>query len=79
MSSQANYRYDRPVPLLLLPFWAIWKLVALIVGLTGRLVAIILGVALLVAGIAVSLTVIGAIIGVPLAILGVLLITRGLF
>jgi hypothetical protein len=71
--------YHRPVPLLLWPFWAIWRLVALIVGLTGRLVAVVVGVVLLIVGIVVSLTVIGAIVGIPLALLGFLLVLRGLF
>jgi hypothetical protein len=77
MSTHEYYR--RPVPLLLWPFWAIWRLIALIVGLTGRLVAVILGVVLLIVGIVVSLTVIGAIVGIPLALLGFLLLLRGLF
>jgi hypothetical protein len=79
MSTYEYNRHPRPIPLLLWPFWAIWKFVALIVVLTGRLVAVAVGVALLIAGVAVSVTVIGAIVGVPLAILGFLLIMRGLF
>ncbi len=69
----------RRVPLLLWPFWAIWRLLALILELTGRLVGVILGFVLLVAGIVASLTVVGAIIGVPLALLGLLLMLRSLF
>ena len=71
--------YRRPVPLLLWPFWAIWRLLALIVGLTGRLVAVILGIVFLIVGVLVSVTVVGAIIGIPLALLGFLLLLRGLF
>jgi hypothetical protein len=79
MSTHEYDYHHRPVPLLVWPFWAIWRLIALIVGLTGRLVAVILGVVLLIVGIVVSLTVVGAIIGIPLALLGFLLLLRGLF
>jgi hypothetical protein len=70
---------DKNVPCLLWPFWAIWRLIALIVGLTGRLVAVILGLVLMIAGVIISLTVVGLIIGVPLFLLGLLLVFRGLF
>ena len=68
-----------PTPWFLWPFVAIWRLVAGIVGLTGRLVAVILGLVLLSVGVILSITIVGAIAGVPLAILGFLLILRGLF
>jgi hypothetical protein len=64
---------------LLWPFVALWRILALFIGLTGRLIAIILGAVLVIAGIVVSLTVIGAIVGVPLIILGGLIILRGIF
>jgi hypothetical protein len=67
------------VPWYLWPFWAIWRLVAWIVLLTGRLIAVVLGGVLMLAGFLVSLTVVGAVIGIPLAILGFLLVLRGLF
>ncbi|MBU0493092.1 MAG: hypothetical protein KKA73_25600 [Chloroflexi bacterium] len=38
------------VPLLLWPFWAIWRLLTLILGLTGRLVAVVLGLVLMAGG-----------------------------
>ena len=69
----------RKIPWILWPFWAIFRLVALIIGLTGRLVAVILGLVLMIAGIIVSLTVIGAIVGVPMFLVGALLVFRGLF
>lgn len=69
----------RRVPWILWPFVAIWRLVALIVELTGRLIAVVLGSVLVLAGLLVSLTVIGAIVGLPLALLGLLLVVRGLF
>lgn len=67
------------VPFILWPFWAIWRLVRLILELTGRLLGVVLGFVLVVVGLLISLTVIGAIVGIPLAGLGVLLILRGLF
>ena len=76
MSGDSN---SRPVPLLLWPFAALWRLVALVLELTGRVIGIILGLLLLIMGIVVSLTVVGAIIGVPLGIFGLLLMVRGLF
>jgi hypothetical protein len=70
---------ERKVPLLLWPFYAIWRLVAFILEFTGRLVGVVLGLVLLIVGLLISLTVIGAVVGVPLIILGTLLILRGLF
>ena len=67
------------IPWYLWPFAAIWKLLAVIVELTGRLVAMILGVVLVLVGGLVSLTVIGAIVGIPLALIGLLLFLKGLF
>ena len=67
------------IPWYLWPFAAIWKLLAVIVELTGRFVAMVLGIVLILAGILVSLTIIGAIVGVPLAIIGLLLLLRGIF
>ena len=67
------------IPWYLWPFAAIWKLLAVIVEMTGRFVAMVLGIVLFVVGVIVSLTLIGAIVGVPLALLGLLLFFRGLF
>ena len=67
------------VPILLWPFWAIWRLVVLIIELTGRLVGAILGLVLMIVGVVISLTVIGAVIGVPLIVFGFMLIVRSLF
>jgi hypothetical protein len=61
------------------PFYALWRLLELILELTGRVVGIVLGLVLVIVGIVVSLTIIGAIVGVPLIILGLLLMVRGLF
>jgi hypothetical protein len=67
------------IPWYLWPFAALWKLLAVIVEMTGRFVAMVLGIVLLIVGIIISLTVIGAIVGVPLAIIGILLFFRGMF
>jgi hypothetical protein len=74
MTTQAKH-----VPWYLWPFVAIWKLLAVIVELTGRLVAMILGIVLMIVGVVVSLTIVGAIVGVPLAIIGLLLFLKGIF
>jgi hypothetical protein len=66
-------------PWYLWPFVAIWRLLAVIVEMTGRLVAMIIGILLMVAGVLVSLTIVGAIVGIPLAIVGLLLFLKGIF
>ena len=66
-------------PWFLWPFVALWRLLALIVELTGRFVAMVLGVVFIIVGVIVSLTIVGAIVGIPLAIIGLLLFLRGLF
>ncbi|NWG33350.1 MAG: hypothetical protein HXY42_02830 [Chloroflexi bacterium] len=70
---------ERRIPWYLWPFAAIWKLLAVIVEMTGRLIAMILGIVLMIVGALVSLTVIGAIVGIPLAIIGLLLFLKGVF
>jgi hypothetical protein len=70
---------EKRVPVLLWPFYAIWRLVAFILEITGRLIGVVLGLVLLIPGLLVSLTVVGAVVGIPLMILGMLLILRGLF
>jgi hypothetical protein len=67
------------VPVLLWPFWAVWRLVTLILALTGRLVAAVLGLVLLIVGVLLTVTVVGAIVGIPLIIFGFLLVLRGIF
>jgi hypothetical protein len=67
------------IPWYLWPFVAIWKLIAVIVEMTGRFVAMVLGVVLIIVGVIVSLTIVGAIVGIPLAIVGLLLLLRGIF
>lgn len=74
-----NESEKHKVPLLLWPFYAIWRLLTFILEITGRLVGLILGLVLLIVGLIVSLTIIGAVMGVPLMILGLLLVVRCLF
>jgi hypothetical protein len=66
-------------PWFLWPFVALWKLLAVIIELTGRFVAMVLGIVLIIVGVILSLTVIGAILGIPLAIIGLMLLLRGIF
>jgi len=70
---------EKSVPCLLWPFWAIWRLVAFIIEMTGRLIGLILGAIFILVGVLVSLTVVGAVIGIPLALFGALLMVRSLF
>ena len=72
-STQSN------VPILLWPFYAIWRLLTFILNLIGRMISALLGIALMAAGVAISLSVVGAPSGIPLAALGFLLLTRALF
>jgi hypothetical protein len=67
------------IPWYLWPFAALWKLIAVIVEMTGRFVAMVLGVVFIIVGVIVSLTIVGAIIGIPLTIIGLLLLFRGIF
>jgi hypothetical protein len=72
-------RDEKDSPLLLWPFYALWRLLTLILAITGRIVCAILGLALMAAGVAVALTVVAAPIGIPLVVLGFLLLIRALF
>ena len=67
------------VPILLWPFWALWRLVQKVFELTGRLVGAILGLVFMIAGIVLTVTVFGAIIGIPLIVFGFMLSLRSLF
>ena len=70
---------SRRVPILLWPFYALWRLVTGILALTGRLVAAVLGIVLVVAGGLLTATVVGAPVGIPLVVRGLLLFARSLF
>ena len=70
---------DTRVPLLLWPFYAIWRMVTFILVAVGRLLCALLGIGLMFAGVAVTMSVIGAPLGIPLAALGFLLVVRAIF
>ena len=70
---------DRNVPILLWPFYAIWRLLTFILELVGRLLCAVLGIALIVAGVAVTMTVIAAPVGIAMAVFGFLLLVRAVF
>ena len=61
------------------PFVALWRLLALIIGFTGRVIAIVLGIVVMILGLLATLTFVGAVVGIPLMILGFLLVVRGIF
>ena len=67
------------IPWYLWPFAAVWKLLAVIVELTGRFVAMVIGILLIILGVIVSFTIVGAIVGIPLAVIGLLLFIKGIF
>ena len=70
---------DRDIPILLWPFYAIWRLLTLIVELVGRLICALIGLALMAAGTAITITVLAAPIGIPIAAVGFLLLVRAVF
>ena len=70
---------DSGVPWILWPFYAIWKILTLILNITGRIICALIGIAMMVAGVAVSMSIVGAVIGIPLASFGFLLSVRALF
>jgi len=70
---------DNRVPLLLWPFYAIWRVLTFILNVVGRLICVLLGFTLMITGVAIVLSVIGAPVGIPLAAFGFLLLIRALF
>ena len=74
-----NDSNDKKVPLLLWPFYALWRVVTFIFEIAGRLLCVILGLGLMAAGTAISLTLVAAPIGIPIAAFGLLLLIRALF
>jgi hypothetical protein len=70
---------SKHVPILLWPFYAIWKLVEFIIIFTGRIVGVALGLVLMTAGIILTVTVVGAIVGIPLLVIGFLLTLKAIF
>ena len=70
---------DRDVPVLLWPFYAIWRLLTFVVEMVGRLICALIGLALMAAGTAITITVLAAPIGIPIAAVGFLLLVRAVF
>jgi len=67
------------IPILLWPFYAIWRFLTLVVELIGRLLCGILGIGLMIAGVTITLSIIGAPVGIALASVGFLLLVRSIF
>jgi len=67
------------VPLLLWPFYAIWRFLTFLLEIIGRLLCALLGIGLMVGGVAITLSIIGAPVGIPLASIGFLLLVRAIF
>jgi len=70
---------DRDVPILLWPFYAIWRLLTFVLEMVGRLICALIGLALMAAGTAITITVLAAPIGIPIAAVGFLLLVRAVF
>ena len=70
---------DRSVPILLWPFYAIWRLVTFILEVVGRFLAAVLGLALMAVGVFITLTIVAAPVGIPIAVFGFLLLIRAVF
>jgi len=70
---------ERDVPILLWPFYAIWRLLTFVLELVGRLIAVLLGLGLMAAGVAITMTIMAAPVGIPIAALGFLLVVRAIF
>ena len=67
------------IPILLWPFYAVWRVVSFVFELIGRILSAIIGIGFMFAGVAITLSVVGAPLGIPLAALGFLLLVRSLF
>jgi hypothetical protein len=74
-----NDRENNTVPILLWPFYAIWRFATFILKLVGRILCGALGLGLMATGIVVTMSVVAAPVGVPMAALGFLLLIRALF
>ncbi len=78
-ATMENSATNNSVPLLLWPFYAIWRLLTLMLKVVGRILCAVLGIGLMIAGVAVTLSVVGAPLGIPLAAFGFLLLVRAIF
>jgi hypothetical protein len=74
-----NDTTESRIPWILWPFYAIWKVLTVILNITGRIICALLGMALMALGVAVAISVVGAPVGIPLAAFGFLLAVRALF
>jgi len=79
LSKEVAMKEKRHIPWFLWPLRAIWKLLTLVLGLTGRLIGVILGLVMVITGIVACLSIIGVAIGIPLIVLGFLLMLRSIF
>ncbi len=74
-----NESTEKHIPLLLWPFYAVWRMVTFVFEVIGRVLSALLGIGFMFAGVAIAMSVVGAPLGVPLAALGFLLLVRALF
>ncbi len=74
-----NESTEKSVPILLWPFYAIWRLLTFILGVIGRVLCAVLGIGLMIAGVAIAMSVVGAPLGIPLTALGFLFLVRAIF
>lgn len=74
-----GYANTRRTPILLWPVVLLWRLVSMVVQLTGILLALAIGFIFMVVGVTLSMTVIGAVIGIPLLFLGVMITLRAIY
>ena len=70
---------NRDIPILLWPFYAVWRLLTFVLELVGRLLCAMLGLGLMAVGTAITITVLAAPIGIPIAAVGFLLLVRAVF
>ena len=70
---------EKHIPILLWPFYAIWRLLTFVLEFVGRLLCALVGIGMMAAGVTITLSVVGAPLGIPLAALGFLLLVRALF
>jgi len=74
-----NDSTESRVPILLWPFYAIWRLLTFILNIIGRVLCALVGIAMMIAGVAIALSVVGAPVGIALTALGFLLLVRAIF
>lgn len=70
---------ENRVPIILWPFYAVWRLLTLILNVIGRVLCALLGLGIMIAGVAITMSVVGAPLGIPLAALGFLFLIRAIF